>query len=90
MLRAIYSELTLDATQDQNPAMDGRVRQAILSEEPDLVIDLRHLNTGRPNDTFESFFDKLSEKVVELSAGDERRNNVCHLVKYISIPDLIT
>lgn len=53
LIRAVYSELTSDVSADQSPAIDQRVRQAILGEDPDLVIDLRHLNKGHPQDTFE-------------------------------------
>ena len=56
VLRVIYSELTLDASADQNPALEERIRQAIMSEDMGLVTDLRHLNKGRPNDSFEVFF----------------------------------
>lgn len=42
VLRAIYAELSLDATHDQNPALEARVKQAILADDPDLVLDLRN------------------------------------------------
>ena len=91
ILRSIYSELSLDATAQQNPALDARVQNALLADDPDLVLDMRHMNPGRPSETFTEFFDKLSSKVEELSAVDERRHgNVCHFSKYISVPDLIT
>lgn len=89
ILRAIYSELTCDASALQNPTLDSRVRQAILSEDSELVLDMRHLNRGRPNDTFTSFFEALIKKVETITAADERRHNVCHISEYISIPDLI-
>ncbi|XP_071122564.1 uncharacterized protein [Mytilus edulis] len=89
ILRSIYSDLTMDATSDQNPAMDSRVRHAILSEDADLILDLRHLNKGRPGDTFDNFFDLLKTKVDEMSAADERRHGIEHLAKYISVRDLI-
>lgn len=89
ILRFIYSELTLDASADQNPALEERIRQAIMSEDADLVTDLRHLNKGRPNDSFEVFFQGLSQKVEEIAAADERRHQVEHMSKFISIKDLI-
>ncbi|XP_052223761.1 uncharacterized protein LOC127839434 isoform X1 [Dreissena polymorpha] len=55
-LRNMYADLTLDASADQNPALDERIRQAILADDVNLVTDLRHLNKGRPNDTFQVFF----------------------------------
>jgi len=56
ILRESYCTATLDSSADQNPQMDERVRQAIQAEDSDLVMDLRHLNKGRPNDTFNDFF----------------------------------
>lgn len=53
ILRGIYKELTLDASVDQNPSLDERLRQALLADDPDLIIDLRHMNPGIPGDTFE-------------------------------------
>lgn len=55
----IYSELTSDATADKNPAIDKQVRQATIGDDPDLVVDLRHLNKERPNDTFKIFFEHM-------------------------------
>jgi hypothetical protein len=85
ILRSIYSDMTMDATSDQNPAMDSRVRHAIISEDADLALDLRHLNKERPGDTFDQFFDLLKAKVDEMSAADERRHGIEHLAKYISV-----
>lgn len=48
VLRTIYSELTLDASIEQNKQVENRIREAILAEDTDLVTDLRHINTGRP------------------------------------------
>lgn len=75
ILRAIYSELTSDASADQNPQIDNRVRITLLGEKPDLVVDLRHLNKGRLGDTFVEFFQALEKEVESLVAADERRHN---------------
>jgi hypothetical protein len=69
--------------------MDNRLKQAIISEDPDLVVNLRHLNKGRPNDTFEQFFNLLNTKVDDIVAANERRHSIEHLAKYISIRNLI-
>ncbi|CAC5423862.1 unnamed protein product [Mytilus coruscus] len=51
---------------------------------------MRHANPGRPNDTFNDFFEKLNSKVQEFVTVDDRRHGtICHFSKYISIPDLI-
>lgn len=89
LIRSVYSELTSDASADQNPAIDERVRQAILGEDPDLVIDLRHLNKGRPQDTFAIFFEELDKEIEHITAADERRHGVAHLAEFISVRDLI-
>lgn len=89
IMRATYAELTLDASADQNPEIDQRARMAILGEDPELIIDMRHLNKGRPGDTFNQFFEQLEKEVQSIMAADERRNNVEHISHYISVPDLI-
>jgi hypothetical protein len=89
VLRTIYSELTLDASIEQNKQVENRIKHAVLAEDPDLVTDLRHLNTGRPNDTFDTFFDKLAEIVGEITAADDRRQNVEHMSHFVSVRDLI-
>lgn len=89
IMRAIYAELTLDASADQNPEIDQRARMAILGEDPELIIDMRHLNKGRPGDTFNQFFEQLEKEVQSIMAADERRHNVEHIAHYISVPDLI-
>ena len=65
------------------------MRQAIIGEDPDLVVDLRHLNKSRPGDTFKVFFDTMETKIDEMSAADERRHGVAHLSNFISLRDLI-
>ena len=50
ILHNIHTELTGNASQDQNKEIDEHTRQAIIGEDPNLVVDLRHLNKGRPGD----------------------------------------
>ena len=79
ILRNIYSDLTLDNSAYENPAVDARMKQAIISEDPDMIIDLRHLNKGRPGDTFDIFFSQLEKKIDEIIAVDDRRHGVAHI-----------
>lgn len=65
-MRAMYASLTMDSAADQNPDMDERLRMALLGE-PGIVVDLRHLNKGRPGDTFNVFFEQLQVEVEEVS-----------------------
>ena len=87
----IYSELSLDASTMNHPDMMHRLRLISLGEEG-LLADLRHLNTGRPNDRYDTFFEKLIELVEDKSAADDRRHGtgVAHLSEWISLDDMIT
>ena len=70
--------------------IDARVKVAIETEDLDLVLELRHLNKGRPGDTFNNFFEELEKLVEEETAGDERRHGISHnlLVFVTSQPKL--
>ena len=85
--RAMYADLTGDSAFSVNPEMDARVHLVLLGESPELVYDLRRLNTGRVK-PFEVFFMKLGEIVEERVAADERRHGVAHMSRYLSLPDL--
>ena len=53
----MYCTLTGDnSAEATSHQIDERIRLAIVTEDPELVTDLRHLNKGRPGDTFTSFF----------------------------------
>ena len=86
----IYSELSLDASTMNHPDMQHRLRLISLGEEG-LIADLRHLNTGRPNDRYDVFFEKLIELVADKTAADDRRHGtgVAHLSEWISLQDMI-
>ena len=71
--RSLYSDLTGDATASPNPEMDAHLRLALLGESPEIVYDLRRLNSGRIP-SFEDFFVKLGEVIEEWTAADERRH----------------
>ena len=81
--------MTGDTTPNQNPKIDERLRQSILGEDPDLVMDLRVLNKGRPNNTFKVFFEVLEKKFEEIVAADDQRHGIAHLSHFISVHDLI-
>ena len=66
VLRSIYATLSLDASVDQNPAMDERMRLALLGE-PGIIVDLRHLNQGRPGNAYKVFFEYLEAEIEEVS-----------------------
>ena len=89
VLRYIYCTLTGDTSSEATCSeIDERIRLAIVTEDPDLVIDLRHLNKGRPGDTFDLFFREL-EVMVEQMNDDDRRHGVAHMSEFLCIRDLI-
>ena len=85
----VYKELALDASSASNPIMQQRIKMISLGETG-LVADLRELNTGRPSDRFDVFFEKLEQTVESVSAADERRHGACHLSHWISLDDMIS
>lgn len=89
MIRIIYRRLALDSTADQNPDLDERIKLALASDEPELLLDLRHLNKGRPKDTFKEFFTKLCDMIDEWAAADERHHGIAHMAQFLSVGDLV-
>lgn len=92
MLRSIYRQLTGDAcsarTTDEHD-IDKRIAQALECEDPDIIIDLRHLNTGGLS-KYDVFWEKCSEFLQETTAVHERRHgDICFMAKAISVRDLI-
>ena len=90
IIRFIYKRLTLDSTADDNPAIDERIKLALSSGDFDLVLDLRHLNKGRPPDTFKDFFSTLNGMIEEWAAADERRHGIAHMSQFLSVSDIIS
>ena len=79
--RAIYRSLTDDSSANDNAisnALDIRMAVAINSEDPDLAVDLREMNEGRP-EKYEVFWE----------AQERRHGDVGYMPVGISVPDLI-
>lgn len=91
--RAIYRFLTDDNSVNDNAiskALDIRMELAINSEDPDLLVDLREMNEGRPG-MYNVFWDAFSSYLEEHMAAQERRHgDVGYMPLAISVPDLIT
>ena len=88
--RNIYRSLTGDSsTEITNSEIDKRVQLALDTNDPDLIVDLRNLNSGRPGDTFQVFFDELAKYVEEITAADERHHGVAHMSEFLSLRDMI-
>ena len=82
--RSLYSCLTGDSCASSNPDMDARLHLALFGESPDMIYDLRRLNTGRIP-SFEAFLEMLGKVIEEWVAADERRHGVAHLSQYLSL-----
>jgi hypothetical protein len=92
MLRSIYRELTNDASGSRSSKegdIDERVKEALRSEDLDVIIDLRETNEGRVG-KYDIFWEKCSEYISECTAIPERRHGeVCFMAKAISVRDLV-
>ena len=89
VVRHIYKSLTGDTCSELLcQEIDQRVQLAVESEDPDLVIDMPHLNKDWPKDTFDVFFKKLEAIVEDLTAADERRHGVVNMSQFLIISDL--
>ena len=88
VLRSIYFDITGDATQMKaSKAVDERMRLYLLGELPEVAVDLRHVNTGRP-EVYNDFFALAEQVIQDWIAEDDRRHGVAHLSKFMSIRDL--
>lgn len=93
ILRALYLELTNDASAPTNlheAEIDKRMKMILEMEDADIVLDLRHLNTGRKSqyDVFWRECKKFLDKSVGTAVDDRRHGEVTHLAKAISVRDL--
>ncbi|VDH89562.1 Hypothetical predicted protein [Mytilus galloprovincialis] len=84
----IYQELALDASAAEHPVTQERLRLIFLGQS-DLIPDLRVLNPGRPNNTFDVFFETLSKEVEKITIADDRRHGTAHLSEFISLEELV-
>jgi hypothetical protein len=55
-------QISLDSSAAEHPVTQERLRLIFLGQN-DLIPDLRVLNPGRPNNTFDVFFETLSKEV---------------------------
>ena len=93
LLRALYKELTNDASASTNlheAEIDERMRMILEMEDADIVVDLRHLNSGRKTryDVFWGECKKFIDEGIGSPVDDRRHGTVTHLAKAISIRDL--
>lgn len=92
--RYIYKSLAGDCSLAENEtekAVDLRVQQAFEMEDPDIITDLRHHNTGQPS-RYETFFNHAKqyiENVVETAVDERRHDQFTHMAQAMSVPDLL-
>ena len=58
-------------------------------EDPDVVVDLRHLNSGQKYDVFGSECQKFLQEDVGSAVDNQRHHCVTHMAKAITVGDLI-
>ena len=71
--------------------VDERVKSYIEMEDPDVIMDLRELQSGRES-KFDVFWDECSKYLQEcigLAVDDKRHSNVTHMASAISVRDLL-
>ena len=92
VLRSIYHSLTGDcsgARSTSEEEMDNRVTEALAMQDPDFIVDLRHLNSNE-SDRFTVFWEKCTQYLSTCTAVHERRHDtVTFMAKAISVRDLI-
>lgn len=92
--RYIYKSLAGDCSLAENETekeVDLRVQQAFEMEDPDIITDLRHHNTGQPS-RYETFFNHAKqylENVVETAVDERRHDQFTHMAQAMSVPDLL-
>ena len=92
LLHALYRELTNDASAPTNhneTEIDERMRIILEIEDADIVVDLRHSNSGRKTrySVFWSECKKFLDEVIGSPVDDRRHGSVTHLAKAISVCD---
>ena len=95
MLRYFYCDLTGDSSASETTAegeVDRRVLQFLEMEDPDILLDLRAVNSGQKS-KYDLFWDEcgkyLNEEVCA-AVDDRRHTQITHLARAISVRDLIS
>ena len=92
VLRYFYKDLTGDSSSSETLSqeqVDERVTQAIEMEDPDIILDLRKLNSGRKSqyDTFWEECTKFLQEEVGTAVDDRRHSDITHIATAISVRD---
>ncbi|XP_070571401.1 uncharacterized protein [Ptychodera flava] len=89
-LREMYRRLTNDCTAVSSD-MDQRLQHMLDFQDPDIVVDLRELNCGRPAkyDVFWDQTDTYLSNVVETAVQERRHDSICYLATAMSVRHLL-
>ena len=93
--RYMYKELTGDYSASSNldqSEIEKRVKLAIDMEDSDVIVDLRHLNSGCKSmyDPFWLECSKFIQENIGQAVDDHRHQQVTHFATAMSVPDLIS
>ena len=85
----IYQELVIDSLTASHPNTVQRIRAMFLGAEG-LVVDLQHLNPGKPGNKYNVFFTHMDALIEEsLVTTDDRRHGASNMSQWVSIKDFI-
>jgi hypothetical protein len=93
-MRGIFRELTRDqsaASSMSEREIDKRFNYAVLSEDPGILVDLRHTSPERKKDSFRPFFVECEQYLQEdigVAVQERRHGQMLYLAKAVSIKDL--
>ena len=71
--------------------VNRRVQLYVTMEDPDIVVDLRHLHSGQRSkyDVFWEQCEKILQEDVGLAVEERRHSQITHLARVISVRDLL-
>ena len=91
--RALFTIATNDSSSRSNQAaIDGRIMEFLLHDDPEIIMDLRELNS-RPR-VYDDFFDIAAQLCdsqvdgIETAVDDRRHSIINHLAMALSASDL--
>ena len=92
ILRYFYRDLTCDSSSSSSLSeceVDEHVKETVEMEDPDILWDLRQLNSGKRSQ-YDDFWDeceKFLQEDVGTAVDDCRHTEVTHIAKAISVRD---
>lgn len=93
-LRSMFSNLTCDMSEAPNlntKEINKRFHEALLTEDPDILVDLRHQAPCHKKDRFRDFFtetEKYLNEEIGVAVQERRHGEQLYLAKAVSFKDL--